>query len=187
MKSTMIKSKPTAGFTLLELMIALVIAAILLAAAVPSFQGQIRNSRMSAASNDLVSSLMTAKSESVARNNGVSICKRNVAGTGCLTTGGWEQGWIIFVDTDADGTVDGEEILYLHEALPSSITARGTSLAANRVIYRPNGLTNLTNTQAIVLCDERGFGVNARGIIITILGRSSSMIANETSQTGCLV
>lgn len=175
------------GYTLLEMLIALVIGVILLTIAVPSFQTQIRNARVSAAANDLVGSLMLTKSESIKRNSFVSICKRNIAATECLSTGGWEQGWLVFVDSDADGVIDDEEIIYEQEALPATLTFRGTSEATNRVTYRPNGLTNLTTTQTIVLCDKRGFGDDARGIIITILGKGSSMRATDTAQTTCLV
>ena len=64
----------TAGFTLVELMIAVLILAILMAAAVPSFRDFAANSRTSAASSDLTTALSLARSEAVRRSGTVIAC-----------------------------------------------------------------------------------------------------------------
>ncbi len=55
------------GFTLLELMVVVVIAGILLAIGVPAMGNFIRNSRMTAAANDLMGTLHYARSEAIKR------------------------------------------------------------------------------------------------------------------------
>ncbi|MBT4523094.1 MAG: prepilin-type N-terminal cleavage/methylation domain-containing protein [Halieaceae bacterium] len=176
------------GFTLLEMMIAMAIAAILMTIAVPGFQNVIRNNRISAASGDLVAALLTAKAESAGRTNFVTVCKRNSGGSGCEANGGWEQGWLVFVDEDGDGTVDsGDEILYDHAALEGGLTAYGTSGITRRVTYRANGMTNLTSMQTLVLCDQRGYGDNAKGIMVSIIGRASTSKATDTGAGSCLI
>ena len=176
------------GFTLIELMLTILVAAVLLSLAIPSYRVQILNSRMAAATNDMMGSFHSAKSESVGRSNFITMCKRNAGGTACVNTGGWEQGWLIFADDDGDGAVDGgEEILYAHGELEAGITARGTAQVTDRVTYRPNGLTNLTSTQVIVLCDERGFGADSRGLVLTVVGKASSLPGPDTAQVTCLV
>jgi len=175
------------GFTLIELMIVLAIAATLLVMVVPSFQNQILNSRMSAATSDLLGSFMSAKAESSGRSDFVTVCKRNVAGSGCVTSGNWDQGWLTFVDSDGDGVVDGgEQIIQIHRALPEGTTARGTAQIANLITYRPNGMTSLTATQTLVLCDKRGFGDFARGVVVSILGKGSILKAADAGQGDCL-
>lgn len=177
-----------AGYTLIELMIVLVIAAILLAIGVPSYRTQSLNGRMTAATSDLLGTLAYARAESTGRSDFVTVCTRNADATGCVTTGGWEQGWLTFVDADADGTVDGgDEILRIHDPLQDGTTARGTAQILNRVTFRPNGLTSLTSTQTLVFCDERGFGPNARAVVTSILGKGSIMLASDAAQTTCLV
>ena len=86
------------GFTLIELMVTLGVAAILLSVGIPGFNGLIRDNRLTTDYNQFVSALNTARSEAVKRGVGVTTCKRNTAGTDCNNAGNWEDGWIIFTD-----------------------------------------------------------------------------------------
>jgi type IV fimbrial biogenesis protein FimT len=174
------------GFTLLELMITVLIAAVLLALAAPSFQSQIRNARLSTANKDLMAALMFTRSETIGRSDFVSICQSDPNSVGCASSGGWEQGWVVFVDSNADGVIDNaNDILHTHAALEQGITARWPSAAGQRITFRPNGLTSLAGTQTIVLCDERGFDPDGIAIVVSLLGKASSMAATGTSETDC--
>lgn len=83
------------GFTLVELVITLVVAAILFAVAIPSFNNLINTNRLTTATNTLVGALNTARMEAIKRNGSVQFCS-NVAstngtdtlGTACGTTAG---------------------------------------------------------------------------------------------------
>ncbi|MDR1887811.1 MAG: GspH/FimT family pseudopilin [Zoogloeaceae bacterium] len=55
------------GFTLIELMVAVALVAILLSLAVPSFRDTILKNRVSAATSDLVAALDMARSEAIKR------------------------------------------------------------------------------------------------------------------------
>jgi type IV fimbrial biogenesis protein FimT len=180
------------GFTLVELVFTLLIAALLLSIGVPSFQSQIRNNRLSAAANDLVAAFAFAKSETIGRSDFVSLCQFDTSTQNCATSGGWEQGWMVFVDSDANGAIDDPNdptgLLYVHQPLANGITARGTAGASGPFItFRPNGLTSMTTTQTIMLCDERGYSSEARGVVISILGKASNMLAADSGQTTCLI
>jgi type IV fimbrial biogenesis protein FimT len=177
----------TKGFTILELLIGLSILAITMAISVPSFITLISDNRISGNSNDLVSSLLLAKAESAARAAPVTICKKNVAGTGCLTTGNWQQGWLVFSDVNGDGSLNGgDNVISNHEALDARITFIGTAGVADFITFRPSGTTSIASTEVMIMCDDRGFAASAKGILITITGRGSVMKANETGQTTCL-
>ncbi len=177
------------GFTILELLIGLTILAITMAISAPSFITLIANNRISGNTNDLISSLLLAKAESAARTTPVTICKKNVAGNGCLTAGNWQQGWIVFSDLNGNGSLDaglGDSVISDHEALDTRITFKGTAGVTDFITYRPTGTTSIAATEVVIMCDDRGFNLSAKGILITITGRGSVMKANETGQTTCL-
>jgi type IV fimbrial biogenesis protein FimT len=168
------------------MIITVLIAAVLLTLAVPSFQTQVRNARLSTATKDLMAALMFSRSETIGRSDFVSICQTDPNSVGCASSGGWEQGWVVFVDSNADGVIDNpDDILHAHEALDPGITARWPSAAGQRITFRPNGLTSLAGTRTIVLCDERGFDPDGIAIIVSLLGKASSMPATGTSETDC--
>lgn len=85
------------GFSLIELMVVIAIAAVLAGLAVPSFQGLIASSNLTSATNDLVATLARAKSDAIRRGNRVTVCMSS-DGANCTTTGTWTQGWIMFND-----------------------------------------------------------------------------------------
>ena len=57
--------KFTQGFTLMELMVTLAVAAIVLTVGVPSFSGVIKDSRMTTQANQIVTSVKMARSAAV--------------------------------------------------------------------------------------------------------------------------
>ena len=83
------------GFTLVELMVTLAVAAILMALAVPSFTSVINGNRLTSTANELVSSLQLARSEALRRNTQVRVC-RSLNGTSCAGTGQWDR-WITLI------------------------------------------------------------------------------------------
>lgn len=162
------------GFTVLELMIALAVAAVIAGVAIPSFSESLNNSRRAAAVNALVVALNYARSEAIARHRPVTVC-RSRSGTECDTDGdGWHQGWIVFGDDDADGqrSID-EAIMRRHEALGGGISLHGNSNLQRRVTFRSAG--NTGNNGRIAYCDRRGWSPAARIVVVATTGRVRSI------------
>lgn len=112
------------GVTLIELMVTLTIAVVLLTIAVPSFVTFMKSNNLSSQANDLIASINYARSEAIKRGVSVTMCPSS-NGTSCLGT--WSNGWLIFVDNDSSGTVNGADApLRIHEALPNTYTAAAT-------------------------------------------------------------
>lgn len=62
------------GFTIVELMLTLAVAAVILSLGVPSFQGLVERNQLTSGINQFVSSLTLTRSEAVKRNQRVSLC-----------------------------------------------------------------------------------------------------------------
>lgn len=75
------------GFTLVELMITLAVAAVLMVIAIPSFRHVTLSNRLSTTANDLVDSINTARMEAVKRNNYAQFCSSTAANNGADTLG----------------------------------------------------------------------------------------------------
>lgn len=178
-----------AGFTLIELMVTLAVVSILGTLAYTSFGTLIKDSRITTQTNEFVSTLMLARSEALKRATRTTVCS-SANGADCATSGGWEQGWIVFADTDNDAVVDtGETVLQIYSELKGDNSLRGNTNVASYVSYVPTGFTQLVggSIQAgtLVVCDDRGFGDEARAIIISATGRPRVESAGDSSLTTC--
>jgi len=78
--------RPMLGFTILELIIAFALLAVVTAFAVPSFQTFIARNRVKSASEQLQSALFYIRSEALKRNQTVTLT---------CNAGGCQQGWVI--------------------------------------------------------------------------------------------
>jgi type IV fimbrial biogenesis protein FimT len=125
------------GFTLIELMITLSLAAIILTLAVPAFRDIILNNRAAVQSNELVTTMNVARSEAVRRGARVSVCASSDQSS-CTGGTNWAVGWIVFVDGAANDlappVVDGEPI-----RVWDPITGGATLTGPSAFRYRPLG------------------------------------------------
>lgn len=168
-----------AGFTLVELMIVLVVAVILLTVAVPNFNDLMRNNRMVTAVNAMAGAMNAARSEAIAQRKPVTVCESS-SGTGCTTTGNWNQGWIVFVDENTNGTVDsGDVIVRRVNAIHPEIEV--AFVGATKVRYNTQGFATSDSIGYFRFCDDRG-SMHGRAVIVAPTGRIS--LATDTDGDG---
>lgn len=155
------------GFTLIELMVTLSVAAILLTVAVPNFIMFTQNGRLASQSNELVTILNYARSEAVKGGQRVTVCSR-ATDTSCSGATNWDNGFLVFVDPNGSGTVDvGEVPLQVRPAMDGNNTLRSGQA---RITFQANGFSTGFN-DTFRLCDERGTA-SARAIVISPQGRT---------------
>lgn len=126
------------GFSLIELMVVVAIAATLLVIAVPSFaEVNIRN-RIAGEANDFIAGVSYARTEAVRLGATSGICA-SADGTTCA--GDWSEGWLIWSDANRDGAMSASEVLRIGE-INALDTFEATGLVAAEVEFTPRGLVD---------------------------------------------
>jgi type IV fimbrial biogenesis protein FimT len=93
------------GFTLVEMMVTVAIAAVLAGFALPNLSSFLQKVKLNAISGSLVASLQLARSEAIKMNRPVIVCRRNTTSSGCSNTStdwggrGW---WVCYAQFTAD-------------------------------------------------------------------------------------
>lgn len=150
------RSARVKGFTLIELMTAVGIAAILLTVAVPGFENTIHSGRLTGAANELLVSLQTARMEAIRFNRSTVVCLSSdaeAASPHCVPAGATDaRGWITFVDNNGDrdfGT--GDRLLRgtsVHDTV--NILASVGIPGKTRVTYGADGFARDTTGTAML-------------------------------------
>lgn len=156
----------TAGLTLIELLAALLVLAVLATAGVPTLTDFLLDARMAAQVNRFVHGVHVAKRAAHSALTPTALCK-SPDGLQCSSTAAWHDGWVVFVNTDRDypPQIDpGERVLDVSGAfLPGTIVANRANF-----VFRPFE-TRSTNG-ALTFCDRRG-AAKSRAVIVSAAGR----------------
>lgn len=133
------------GFTLIELMIAMAIAAVLMTLAAPNFQQAVNGNRLSGAASEVIGALQLARSEAIRANRRAVLCRSanaDVATATCDTTNAAWPGWIVFVDTDGNGNRNGTEAVIKAATIDASLQLLGSASVvtlAHTITFRGDG------------------------------------------------
>lgn len=182
---------PSKGFTLIELMVTIALAAILMAIAAPSFTAFQRNAELTSRINSLLTSINTARSEAMKRGRDAVIIP--------LDGTSWRNGMIAFVDINNNLSYQsGTDILvYKNEdVLPTylEITANNAPNASPPYIRfdaqgypKPAGSDLRNFTMSIARNDVTGDEVfsQTRRLKVAITGRARTCKPASSSDTTC--
>jgi type IV fimbrial biogenesis protein FimT len=158
------------GFTLIELLITIVIAAILMALAMPSFSSMLMNNRLSAQANAFVNALNYARSNALTQNVNAQVCPLGAAGS--VTCGAnWGAGWIVAtLPAAGTGVLLQSYQTGPHDPILSAVAFNGVTASA--IVFDPRGLAATQSNFKI--CDSRG----------ATYARSLQVIATGSVQQG---
>ncbi|MEO0422143.1 MAG: GspH/FimT family pseudopilin [Pseudomonadota bacterium] len=172
------------GFTLVELLYSVGIAALVLGVGVPSFIDQVRSSRMNAATNTWLAALYVARSEAVKQRTRVTVCRSTIAEAPACSSEG--TGYAVFVNADDDASFDsgaGDVLLRNDVWQRGGITTIADGLPIY-VSYVSSGFTRAIGGGAmsgdVVFCDERG-NAGARILRLPATGRPQIVTHGEVS------
>lgn len=155
-----------AGFTLIEVAIALSVVGILAGIALPALKDAGDATRSGAAKGELLATWLGGASHAANTGSEVVLCPGDAAG--CRKSVDWSQGWIAFADIDGN-RIRGPNETLLKEVAPlgSNVHLRST-VGRTRMVFQPNG-GNAGSNVTFTLCDGRG-AAKASTIVLSNTG-----------------
>lgn len=127
------------GFTLIELMVTLAIAAVLMLVAIPNLNSFRKSSELTSVTNQVIGSINAARGEAMKRGMNAFVAP--------LDNGpSWSVGWAAYVDKTtarSQAYVPGSDgVVAVQQAIPAGITVTGNGnagAAAAYIMFDPSG------------------------------------------------
>ena len=170
------------GFTLIELMTVLVIAAIVITIGLPDMREFVADQRVRTVTSDIMAEIAFARVKAIEHSRRVFSERTGVS---------WSQGWRIYVDLNNNGSYNAGEELKVFDGFPPGnmyVCSTVGDFAAN-VIFRPDGRVVRTSAaganDGIFVVDLMADGVLAnnkiRGVLFGVSGRATIVRMNGTA------
>lgn len=160
------------GFTLVELMVGLTILATIMLFAAPQLAGFFQAQRRRAAESELTGHLALARVAAISR--GVRVTVRPMEG-------GWNAGWQVFVDENADSVRSADEELLAEHQASTGLLIQGTGVLGTYAMFGPDGLpvqaTGAFLSGTLEICQAEGGSVTR--LVMSATGRIRREDAND--------
>lgn len=137
------------GFTLVELLVAITVLAILVGWAIPSFSALLGENRLVASSNQLVGLINHARAEALRRGERVWVSPLAREGVAV-----WRNGALIWQDRNGDGVLGDDELIRQVALDEPGLRVLGVGPAAGVAPFGFNaaGFSNGELSYALILC-----------------------------------
>jgi type IV fimbrial biogenesis protein FimT len=170
------------GFTLVEAMVSLIVAAILVGVAIPAWSVASEAARNGSAQAALGDSILGSVGHAALTGSDVVLCPGDASG--CWPSIDWSRGWIAYADIDGDRLRDGNEtLLRAAPALGGKVHLRSTR-GRTRLVFQPSG-GNAGSNVSFTLCDGRGVA-KALTLVISNEGRLRTGVPAEAAALACM-
>lgn len=163
------------GFTLVEMMIVIAIAAILAATAAPSFQAMVIRSNVESLQDDFANAVITARTEAASRGKEVRVCPL----AGCSTSD-WAAGWIIVTDSTVSGSATLDVLASFPNQISYPVTVHNEAGGAETSIaFDGRGYNATEERYVFAVCGPDATNPSvARGVTVERTGRAYHTEAN---------
>lgn len=180
----------SAGVTLVELLVTLAVLAIVLALGAPQLGSFLTNRAVVAHTSLFASDLRFARSEALKRGQTVTLCAAATitppACTNAPGDAGFANGWIVFADPNANGTIDDTDtVLRIQQPVTdrmASITSGQYAFSFVNIGITLSGAANLTFTPKGSSQDVTAY---SRAVCVARTGRAKVMPAGQTGERAC--
>lgn len=160
-------AQEASGLTLIELLVAILVAATLLTVAVPSFERMREASKITVELNKLVRAVHVAKMEAAKTGHHAVICP-TIDGLRCAPlTADWQSGWLLFANLDGlhPPQVDRPDLILAVHTLPP-----GLQIKVNRKTFIFRRFPRRSTNGTFVVCSA-GRRAPARAVVVSYTGR----------------
>ena len=156
------------GFTMTELLMALAVAGVVVAMAIPTFKTMINTSQMNSQTNRILEALNIARSKAISSHWNAIVAP--------TTSGNWNGDIQVFLDKNSNNAVDTGELLQTFNDPTDLVTINSTY--PSRITFTPDGRGvagsfNVCTPSSITTPDYRR-------IIVALTGRIRVQTATET-------
>jgi len=172
------RRRRAAGFTLVELMVTIAVAAIVVAVGVPSFLRTLARHTIASQAEELQDAVRMGRNEAMKRSGPVVLCRTEESNPShCAGSGGSWQTWVLFTDVARSGSfAAGDAVLRQRQDASRRTTVTGDAAS---IRFEATGIARATTGSAVFVLGERGAGdlaqqrqvcVNPRGEVAIVMG-----------------
>ncbi len=180
------------GFTLIELMVALAVLAILTLVAAPSFLNALSRQRIQSLAGSLHGALAYARTEAVLRQYGVSICASGGSQTTCSGSTDYSLGWLIYTTPSAADTqyAAGGDMSLLRVGQGDARVAAMAGTAPP-IRFGPQGQVIGGSSAGFAVCARSGTSGNGQstaavpGQVLRVSAQGSVSVQQSAVQASC--
>jgi len=166
------------GFTLVELMVTVAVAAIVVAVGVPSFLRALARHAIISQAEELQDAVRVGRNEAMKRSGPVVLCRTEESNPShCAGSGGNWQTWVLFTDVARSGAfAAGDSVLRQRQDASRRTTVTGDAAS---IRFEATGIAHADNGSAVFVLGERGAAdlaqqrqvcVNPRGEVAIVVG-----------------
>ena len=175
------------GYSLIEMLFMLFILGVLCGTVAHTFQGLQNRVQIQAASEALLSDVLSARAEALRRERRVTLCaaaldssEQAALPTACaasVSAAAWHQGWLVFEDANSNGAWDeGEALLQQRSRIHPKVSATGNTTVSRYVSFGASGrslsLTGAFQAGTITFCERGAKAKEGWLLVLNAVGRA---------------